>query len=230
MISVCLTTYNGQKYVKQQLESILSQLSVNDEVIVSDDGSSDDTLRIIENINDSRVKIYNNILRNGVINNVENALNNVSGEIIFLSDQDDVWLPAKVTSTIKALQNADLIVSDCYIVDENLNLLHESFFAVNNSKKNKYFAILKNPYLGCCMAFRRELLGIALPFPENISMHDIWLGNVAAFKMKVAFLPEKLIYYRRHGKNLSSASEPSRNSLGEKIKIRIDLMKQLYKL
>jgi glycosyltransferase involved in cell wall biosynthesis len=124
MISVCLTTYNGEKYILEQLRSILSQLESDDEVIISDDNSSDCTLELIENIADRRVKIFKNIQKKGIQSNVENALNKAKGDIIFLSDQDDFWLPDKVSIIIKALQKNDLIVSDCYITDKDLKIVH----------------------------------------------------------------------------------------------------------
>ena len=133
MVSVCVTTYNGEKHIEEQLRSILSQLGDTDEVIVSDDGSDDHTLSIIHRIADSRVSIYHNTGKKGVIHNVENALGKAKGDYIFLSDQDDVWLPTKVACSLKGLQEAPLVVSDCYVTDENLQIVHDSFFAVNRN-------------------------------------------------------------------------------------------------
>ncbi len=230
MISVCITTYNGEKHIKQQISSILTQLSQSDEIIVSDDGSSDSTLAIIESLNDERISVYKNKGKKGVIYNFENALRKSKGEFIFLSDQDDVWLENKVKTCLNGLKDADLVVSDCFVTDENLNITADSFFEVNRSRQNKHRALMRNPYLGCCIAFKRSLLDLALPFPEDIPMHDIWLGNVAAYKKKVRFLPEKLIYYRRHGNNVSTASEKSNTTIGEKLKFRLNVIKHLRKL
>lgn len=95
MISVCMATYNGEEYIKEQLESILCQLGEMDEIIISDDGSTDNTLNIIESYNDSRIKIHINTGKHGFVYNFENALQKAKGEYIFLSDQDDIWLPEK---------------------------------------------------------------------------------------------------------------------------------------
>ena len=229
MISVCIPTYNGEKFLKPQVDSVLSQLSQDDEIIVSDDGSSDNTIEILESYKDRRIKIFKNS-RKGVISNIENALQNSIGEYIFLCDQDDVWVENKVSIIMKAIVESDLVISDCYVTDQNLNIIYESFYKQNNSKNNKCLALLKNPYLGCCMAFKRKVLDAALPFPAKIPMHDIWIGNVAAFKFQVMFIPDKLIYYRRHGNNASTASAPTKASLVKQINYRLPIVTALIRL
>ena len=101
MTSVCMATYNGQKYLREQIESILCQLSANDELVISDDHSTDSTVDIIRSYGDSRIKMYANELTKGVTHNFENALNKSKGDIIFLADQDDVWLPNKISKMEK---------------------------------------------------------------------------------------------------------------------------------
>ncbi len=228
MISVCIATYNGEQYIEEQLISILTQLNKDDEIIISDDSSTDKTIEIIQNLNDTRIKIIHANFKNPIYN-FENSLKHAKGDVIFTSDQDDVWLPDKVEKTLKELEQCDFLLSDCYVTDENLNIIQSSFFEVNSSVKNKWLALLKNPYLGCCLAFRRKILETAIPFPENIPMHDIWIGNVAAFKYKTKITNEKLIYYRRHKNNASTASEKSNNNVFKKIKHRKNLIKALLK-
>ena len=229
MISVCIPTYNGEKFLKPQIDSVLSQLSQNDEIIVSDDGSSDNTIEILKSYKDRRIKIFKNS-RKGVISNIENALQQSIGEYIFLCDQDDVWVENKVNKMMEALRESDLVISDCYVTDQNLNTIYESFYKQNNSRTNKWLALLKNPYLGCCMAFKRNVLDVALPFPSKIPMHDIWIGNVAAFKFQVMFIPDKLIYYRRHGNNASTASAPTKASLIKQLNYRLPIVSGLIRL
>ena len=229
MISVCIPTYNGEKFLKPQVDSVLSQLSQDDEIIVSDDGSSDNTIEILESYKDRRIKIFKNS-RKGVISNIENALQNSIGEYIFLCDQDDVWVENKVSIMMKAMVESDLVISDCYVTDQNLNIIYESFYKQNNSKANRWLALLKNPYLGCCMAFNRKVLDKALPFPSKIPMHDIWIGNVAAFKFQIKFISDKLIFYRRHGNNTSTASAPTKASLMKQINYRLPVISGLLKL
>ena len=230
MISVCLTSFNGESFILEQLKSILCQLNNEDEVIISDDGSTDKTIEMINGLNEKRIKLISNTNEKGIISNIENSLKNAKGDIIFLADQDDIWLPDKINVCTKALETSDLVITDCFVTDKNLNISSNSFFTLNNSKRNKWRALLKNPYLGCCMAFNRKVLNDALPFPSNLPMHDIWLGNVAAFRHKVKFIDDKLIYYRRHGLNLSTASETSKATIFEQLKFRTSIIQALIKL
>ncbi len=230
MISVCIPTYNGEKFIKKQLESILKQLSMDDEVIISDDSSTDSTLSIIDSFNDSRIKLYKNNTFHSPIYNLENALNKAKGEFIFLSDQDDIWNEDKVYNCMKNLEKYDLIVSDAEIIDGDGNLLYESFYEQNKTKKGRIYNFLKNGYLGCCMAFKASVLKDSLPFPKQLPMHDIWIGNIAAFKgYKILFTEGKLIKYRRHGNNASIASEKSSRSIIKRLSDRLIILRELIK-
>ena len=167
MISVCMATYNGEKYIKEQLSSILSQLSEKDEIIVSDDSSTDKTVEIIESFQDKRIKILkNNKFRQPNLN-FENALKYSKGDIIFLSDQDDVWIENKVEIILNQLKKYDLIVSDAFITNEKLNITNDSLFSEVNSNRGILKNIIKNTYYGCCMAFKRKVLKKALPFTKT---------------------------------------------------------------
>ena len=229
MISVCLATYNGEKYIRQQLESILSQLSDSDEVIISDDGSTDLTLKIIEDFKDKRIKTFKNNKNHGINGNFENALNCAAGDFIFLSDQDDVWLPNKVKNCISYLKENDCIVHDGYITDENLVI--QSNGILNGIKLNGFFRNLcRNNYTGCCMAFKRNVLKTILPFPKSkYFYHDQWIGLLCELKFKVLFIREKLIYFRRHGENTSTVTKKSKRSLFTKIISRFQLFYSLIK-
>jgi glycosyltransferase involved in cell wall biosynthesis len=220
VISVCIPTYNGEKYIAQQLASILCQLSKDDEVIISDDSSTDSTISIIKSMADSRITILENQKFKSPIFNLENALRHAKGDLIFLSDQDDVWIDGKVIKLREALNICDCVISDARIVDADLKLMADSFFAVNGSKPGFMHNILKNGYLGACMAFNRKVLERSLPFPTNIPMHDIWIGTMASVCGKVLFLDDKLVLYRRHGNNASSTAERSRYSFIRKIQMR----------
>ena len=211
MISVCMATYNGEKYIKEQLSSILSQLSEKDEIIVSDDSSTDKTVEIIESFQDKRIKILKkNKFRQPNLN-FENALKYSKGDIIFLSDQDDVWVENKVEIILNQLKKYDLIVSDAFITNEKLNITNESLFSEVNSNRGILKNIIKNTYYGCCMAFKREVLKKALPFPKTREIgHDLWLGIIADRYFKVKFLKEKLIYFRRHENTLTTIKKSKR--------------------
>lgn len=228
-ISVCIATYNGEKYIKEQLESILSQLKKADEIIVSDDNSKDKTLDIIKSLKDSRIKIFTNP-KKGLISNFENALKKSRGDFIFLSDQDDIWIANKVKLCMENLISNDLVLSNCKIVDNDLNILHHSFFELNDSKKGLINNLLKNSYLGCCMAFNRKVLTKVLPFPKKIPMHDLWISFVAELFFKTKFINEPLVLYRRHGSNISVTGESSPFSLIEKSIFRFNLIRNIMRL
>lgn len=229
MISVCIATYNGEKYIKEQLDSILLQLDKNDEIVISDDGSSDNTIKLIESYNDSRIKLFKNSFKNLILN-FEFALNQAKGDYIFLSDQDDVWLRNKVEVCNKYLDSYDIVVSNCKVVNEDLKIINDSFFKLNNSKKGLISNLVKNSYLGCCLSFRKEVLFKALPFPKSIPMHDIWLGFVAEIFFKTKFVDEPLILYRRHNKNESPTGENSPYKFYRKLSFRFNTLKNLPKL
>lgn len=228
-ISVCLATYNGENFIKDQVTSILCQLGIDDELIISDDSSSDRTVDILNSLSDPRILILQEQKFRNPILNFENALKSASGDVIFLSDQDDLWTNNKVEVMIRALNQFDLVVSDCKIIKEDDQLIHESFFFINKSKKGLINNLIKNSYLGCCMAFNKNILDLALPFPKNLPMHDWWIGMVGEAFFKTTFLPNKLIYYRRHGNNASSTAEKSKNSLIVKLSFRIKLIWELIK-
>ena len=206
MISVCVATYNGEKYIKRQLESILQQLDSNDEVIISDDGSSDNTIDVIEGMSDQRIKIYINTGMHGFTHNFENALVHATGDYIFLSDQDDVWVNNKVEVMLKYLENFNFVTHDCITVNDKNEILQTSRFDAFNMKSGFFRHLLKSRFLGCCMAFDRKMLDTILPFPKNDSLleHDVWIAAVGFLYFKCKMVSEPLIYYCRHGDNTSS--------------------------
>jgi glycosyltransferase involved in cell wall biosynthesis len=224
-----MPSYNGEKYIKEQIESILCQLSEDDEIILSDDSSTDSTLEIVSDFKDNRIKILGNNKFYSPIYNLENAIKHATGEYIFLADQDDIWMPNKVEVMLKALKNVDLCVSDCELINTNREIIHQSFFELNHSKKGFLRNLIKNSYLGCCIAFSRDILSYILPFPAKIAMHDIWIGLCVELWGKSVFIDEKLIKYRRHGENVSPAAEKSKYTLSYKIKYRLYFIYQLLK-
>jgi len=225
MLSVCLATYNGEKYIEQQIDSILCQISDEDEIIVSDDGSTDNTLKILKKYNDSRIKIIKNNLRKGVIGNFENALKEAKGRYVFLADQDDIWLPNKVKTALSKLKNYDFVFSNASIIDNNFNTLGILY----SNKNNCGFInnLIKNKFIGATIAFKSSLLKKALPFPTYIPMHDQWLGLLAELHGRTFYIEEPLILYRRHGNNTSSSGEKSQYGLLKQLKFRFDISRAL---
>ncbi len=218
LISVCLATYNGEKYVAAQVESILASPLVG-ELLVSDDGSSDRTVDVIERFSDPRIKVFRGP-RAGVGKNFEFLLTMARGEYIFLSDQDDIWKPEKVRLMVEQLQQADLVISDCVVVDQDLKVLHPSYFDLMGSRPGLLKNIARNSYLGCCMALRRRLLTHILPLPRSLPLHDWWIGLIAEAFGTVIFLNVSLLEYRRHADNASPSSGRSRVPISDRLRRR----------
>jgi glycosyltransferase involved in cell wall biosynthesis len=229
--TVCLATFNGEKYVRDQICSIIDQLDENDELIICDDGSTDSTLDIIAEIDDQRIRLEKNSVPLGVINNFTKALRLANNPIVFLSDQDDVWMPdkvRKVTNIFHAHPDVTLVTSDAQVIDGSGSLLADSFFENRGSfTDNPISNLIKNKHLGCTLAFRREMLDLFLPFPNDTPMHDIWIGLVNGIYGKAYFLEEPLIQYRRHGANVSSTNHTGAVQM---MKWRLTLCKNLTKL
>lgn len=216
--------------MRAQIFSILDQLAVDDELIISDDGSTDDTLTVIDSFHDARIKVVKKEGEPSLPKNVENALRHSSGEVIFLADQDDVWCEGRVTKMMAHLEHYDLVVSDCFVTDSELNITHPSLFALQNSQPGVFKNFFKNTYVGCCMAFNRTVFKKILPIPHNIPMHDWWIGLIGDCFFKTYFINEQLLCYRRHDKNISNTSKKSGNSLRKKINWRLILLYNLFLL
>ena len=135
-ISVCIATFNGGNYIKEQIVSILPQLSKNDEVIISDDGSSDETLKLLESFNDERIKMFRNNGMHGFVWNFERALREATGDVIFLCDQDDIWKPNKVEVIMKQLRQYDLVVHDAEMIDREGCSLGKTYYSTMHHKKD----------------------------------------------------------------------------------------------
>lgn len=223
-ISVCMATYNGERYVQEQLRSIIPQLGINDEIIVSDDRSSDRTLQMIQALNDKRITVITNTGKPGPTWNFENALRHASGRYIFLSDQDDIWYPNKVAVYLGGLEKYDLVTSDCNIIDAKGKVVLPSYYEINRCKRGVIYNFYRNSYLGCCLAFQRNVLEKCLPFPEKTPMHDIWIGMIAECFFRPLMMKEILMGYRRHGENFSTASSKSKNSLLQKLMFRFNVL------
>lgn len=217
MISVCMATYNGAKYIKEQLESILMQIGSDAELVISDDGSQDETISIISSYHDQRIVLLQNQGKHGFVGNFENALRHAKGDIIFLADQDDVWHSNKVEVVKERLQQFDLIIHDAEMIDGEGRPIGKTYYSTLHKKKDFLSNLWKTRWLGCCMVFKREVLEASLPFPHNIVGHDYWIGMLGMLKFRYCFMDDILILYRRHGNNTSPSGEKSTNSIFYKL-------------
>ena len=226
-VSVALAACNGERYLREQLDSILAQLAEGDEVIVSVDPSEDATLELVCEYAaaDERVRVLEGPGK-GVIRNVENALRHCSGRAVFLADQDDVWLPEKAEKVCRSLETSTLVLHDAVITDAELRTQEPSYMEWRGSRQGIAANLWKNSYIGCCMAFRRELLEHILPFPEDLPMHDQWIGLMAEKHGTVHLLRTPLIRYRRHGNN---ATKRTHADLLQMLKWRTAITKEVLK-
>lgn len=236
-ISVCMASFNGEAFIREQIASILPQLLENDEIVISDDSSTDDTLEAIKSFDDKRIRFLPGNTFHDPVRNFENAITRSKGDVIVLSDQDDVWLENKLDVIRQHFarpgRSIRTLVSDGYIIDENGVTREGSLFSsmragrFRNSKSGKGVIrnIYDNTYMGCCMAFSRELLTVALPFPKGIPMHDSWLGLLSEIYGSVEFLPVKTMNYRLHQNNKSL----QRTDIGQKLRRRVSLIYHLSK-
>ena len=212
-IDILLATYNGEKYLKEQIDSILGQTYQDFNLIISDDCSKDSTRDILKEYEkkDARIKLYFQEKNLGYVKNFEFLLKQVKNDIFMLSDQDDVWLPEKIEKTYNYLkqQNADLVFTDLIVVDENLNEMYLSFNdLMKYSKKAKKYEDYRLEYLyncvtGCTLMTKSKFLNTILPIPNDSKyvIHDFWIHLVLSITGKIKYLDEKLIKYRQHGDN-----------------------------
>lgn len=222
-VEILMATYNGEKYIKEQIESILSQTYEDWSLLIRDDGSKDKTLEIIKEfvVKDKRIKLIVDSKGNlGYVKNFEELLKKSKAEYIFLCDQDDIWENEKLEKSLFYLEKKKVIIHNAKI-----------FYTVKKKKscknllefKKKSFLkrVIFPEYTGCCMGLRKEFLNIVLPIPNGFPSHDIWIGMIAEIKDELYFINEKLIRYRRHSQNVSATGEKSKNSLLKKLKFRI---------
>lgn len=224
-VSVAMATYNGERFIKEQLDSILK--NPVDEVIISDDGSTDNTRKIIKGFKDKRIKLIDGP-KQGIKQNFANAIQKTTGDVIFLSDQDDVWTLNKVDKVLSTFERDPaliLVTHNAEIFDMKAGkIINQSNMTRLKARKGYYKNILRNTYTGCCMAIRSNLKRYILPIPNNIEMHDQWIGLLACKYGKDKMIRDKLITYRRHEHN---ASKFNHYSIGQMLINRINLMKEL---
>jgi glycosyltransferase involved in cell wall biosynthesis len=212
-VSILIATYNGAAYIDEQLKSIVMQASSNDEIVIMDDSSSDNSVAIIAHYasNHPNIRLVRNERNVGVRATFERLLGAATKNIVILSDQDDIWIDGRRDRMVESLRH-----DGCVAVLANALVLTErgverTFFSEaqppNVTSLTQNF--VRNNFIGCCMAFRREVLNLALPFPRSISMHDWWLGSCAIALGNVRYIAVPLLLYRRHSNNQSASRRRS---------------------
>ncbi|MBA4350581.1 MAG: glycosyltransferase family 2 protein [Rhodobacter sp.] len=204
-LSIAMATYNGARFLPQQLDSFTAQDRRPDELVVCDDGSSDATMDILQAFAATApfaVRIERNATNLGFVRNFEKALSLCSGDVIFLSDQDDVWLPAKLARVeAEFLEDPGLkaTINDMIITDGDLN--HSGVTQLGTIRATGFGE--RRFIAGCCAAIRRDMLETLLPFPKEHFAHDSWIGDACEALGVRRILSEPLQLYRRHGSNES---------------------------
>ena len=220
MISIAMATYNGEKYLREQLDSILAQTIQDFELIVCDDCSTDSTARILREYerNDSRIKIFVNEENLGFKKNFEKVIGLCSGDYIALSDQDDIWLPEHLEILKNKIGDKLLICGDDVVIDEN-GLDTGEFLSsrLNFDLEGNYdllFRIICNStvFSGHSCLYSKALIERTLPFPEQCMSHDGWISTCASVLESAIFIPNVVSKYRIHGKNVSGEHKQPRFS------------------
>ena len=227
-ISVAMAVYNGEAYIRKQLDSILCQLEEGDELVVSYDKSSDNTLDVIKEYEKkhSQVKIVINKTP-GLFENFENAIRNCSKDYVFISDQDDIWHNKKRAEVLKKFEatGADMVIHNGVHIDKDDKIISKDFFTEFGITSNIIKNFAKPRYSGCCIAFTKEFSNIIVPIPKKIGAYDHWIGMTGQIFGKVVFMKKVLLYHRIHGDNYTT---PTRK-LSVVLKARMILILELIK-
>ncbi len=202
LVSIALCTYNGAKFIRKQLDSILDQTHKNLEIVLVDDCSTDDTCEIISEYAkiDERIRCYKNEVNQGYNKNFEKAISLTTGDYVAISDQDDIWLPHKITSLLNCIGDKWLIFSNSYYIDEEDKKIKDGkalVMGLELTSSNYKSLLLTNYVTGHTTLFKREFINYFLPFPEK-GFYDWWMGFVALYHQKILFLNQPLTKYRIH--------------------------------
>ncbi len=222
MVDILLAVYNGEKYIKQQLDSIVAQTFKDWRLIVYDDGSCDGTVKILKEYilkYEGRIVFYKGLNNSkSVVASFSKLLKLSSAKYVAFCDHDDVWHKDKLMFSVEAIKRMELkygnipilIHTDLYVVDEFLNIKQKSMIksqCIGCRAKSLQELIVQNNITGCTVLVNRSLVDICGSIPNSALMHDWWLGLVAASFGKIEFLNIKTVYYRQHSSNCVGAKD-----------------------
>ncbi|WP_454112204.1 glycosyltransferase [Microbacterium aurum] len=216
-VTVCIAMYNGDRWIRSQLTSILDELESDDEVVVVDDASTDTSVDVVRSITDPRVRLIRHDENLGYVRTFEHALSLATRELVFLSDQDDLWVPGRRAVMLDGLRSHCVVASDLVLLPDSTPLPHPLTgrpwrlrSAATTSRWDTQVRIWAGiaPYFGCAMALRREFLDMALPFPRFLNeSHDLWLATLANAAGCLQHVSEPTVQRRLHDNN-ASPSKP----------------------
>jgi glycosyltransferase involved in cell wall biosynthesis len=226
-VEILLATYNGEKYLEEQIDSILNQSFIDWNLVIRDDKSEDKTLHIIEKyVQKYPQKIFliqdgESNSRLGASQNFSKLLKHSSADYILFSDQDDIWLSNKIKDSLEHMWDLEsswgktlpiLVHTDLSIVSRNLELIHPSYWQhqyLDPQRSNLNHFLVRNLITGCTILVNRALKNLAIPVPDAAYMHDWWLALVATAFGKISYLSESTILYRQHTSNEVGAQSKS---------------------
>ena len=228
LISIAMCSYNGERFIKEQIDSILYQTYSNFELIITDDCSSDKTIEIIKNYqeNDKRIKLYQNETNLGFVKNFEKSISLCTGDYIALADQDDIWKKDKLKTFIENIGENVLIYSDALLIDEHASSMEKELIRPDKdliSGSNNRAFILENCISGNTLMFKKELVKQILPIPDDISFHDIWIAFVASTYGSIIFTDEPMTYYRRYSEQITKKREKNYESFFDRLEKKKEL-------
>ncbi|WP_246657710.1 glycosyltransferase [Arthrobacter yangruifuii] len=205
-VSVCMAAYNGAAHIEEQIASILPQLTSGDELVIVDDASTDDTTKIVEALEDPRIRLIRSAVNRGYVKTFEAALSASTGEYVFLSDQDDVWIPGRVDAMVAELQEHEVVASNFGYFGQAPRKIGS--LRLRGSDSHRRLANLLalwigvRPYYGCAMAFRGTVRDVILPFPGFlVETHDQWIALVGNLRGSMAHLEANTLNRRLHENN-----------------------------
>lgn len=244
LVDILLATYNGEKFVADQIRSILEQTHKNIRLIIRDDGSTDGTRAVLEFFSrqyPEKVILLPQEQNLGIRGNFSKLMEHAEGDYVMFSDQDDIWLPEKIAKTLDKMKRAErehgphrplLVHTDLIVTDKNLNTLHQSYWTLSRLRPVKCRTLsemlVQNNVTGCTMMINNHLLKASLPIPRECIMHDWWVALVAAAFGHIDTVSESTMLYRQHGNNAIGASL-KKKSLWQHIKEKKILSKALFK-
>jgi glycosyltransferase involved in cell wall biosynthesis len=208
--SICMATYNGERFLQEQVESILSQIQVDDELVIVDDASTDGTLAYLKSIRDRRLRVYSNASNIGHVQSFAKAISLAHGMYILMADQDDIWIDGRLNIFREALAiGPGLVSTNSEFIDSEgrmISPLHPDLLEADSERHiTNIFRIFtgKAYYDGCAMGLRRELLRLVLPIPNYVESHDLWIAMAGNLAKTNRHLARYTLRRRVHGNNAS---------------------------